>query len=98
MKEIVLTFLVTADPANGNIIGSCPESDTRDAQKAIDQAAAALPAWRSRTGRNRGRLLRRWYDLVMENQEDLATLITLENGKAKADAAGEVLFAASFLE
>ncbi|KGO54793.1 Aldehyde dehydrogenase, C-terminal [Penicillium expansum] len=90
-------FNVT-DPASGKLIGSCPESDTRDALRAIESAAAALPAWRSRTGRNRSRLLRRWYELVMENQEDLATLITWENGKAKADAAGEVLFAASFLE
>ncbi|RAH81527.1 putative succinate-semialdehyde dehydrogenase [Aspergillus japonicus CBS 114.51] len=90
-------FQVT-DPANGNTIGTCPESDSTDAHKAIDAAAAALPAWRSRTGRNRGRILRRWYELVMENQQDLATLITWENGKATPDAAGEVLFAASFLE
>ncbi|KAH1356908.1 hypothetical protein KXX33_006914 [Aspergillus fumigatus] len=86
------------NPANGNVIGSCPESDAKDAQKAIDAAAAALPAWRSLSGRNRGRILRRWYELVLENQEDLATLITMENGKAKSDAVGEVLFAASFLE
>ncbi|KAH8427439.1 NAD-dependent succinate-semialdehyde dehydrogenase [Aspergillus melleus] len=86
------------DPANGSILGSCPESDSKDAQNAIDSAAAALPAWRSRAGRNRGRILRRWYELILENQEDLAKLITLENGKAKPDAAGEVLFAASFLE
>ncbi|KAK1143552.1 hypothetical protein N8T08_006358 [Aspergillus melleus] len=90
-------FEVT-DPANGNVLGSCPESDSKDAQKAIDSAAAALPAWRSRAGRNRGRILRRWYELILENQEDLARLITLENGKANPDAAGEVLFAASFLE
>ncbi|CAI7667021.1 hypothetical protein PCG10_001895 [Penicillium crustosum] len=90
-------FNVT-DPASGKLIGSCPESDTRDAQRAIDSAAAALPSWRSRAGRNRSRILRRWYELVMENQEDLATLITWENGKAKPDATGEVLFAASFLE
>ncbi|CAI7675467.1 unnamed protein product [Penicillium palitans] len=90
-------FNVT-DPASGKLIGSCPESDTRDAQRGIDSAAAALPAWRSRAGRNRSRILRRWYELVMENQEDLATLITWENGKAKPDAAGEVIFAASFLE
>ncbi|OQE42331.1 hypothetical protein PENCOP_c004G08039 [Penicillium coprophilum] len=90
-------FNVT-DPASGKLIGSCPESDTKDAQRAIESAAAALPAWRSRTGRNRSRILRRWYELVMENQEDLATLITWENGKAKPDAATEVLFASSFLE
>ncbi|KAL6357090.1 hypothetical protein LRP88_10708 [Fusarium phalaenopsidis] len=86
------------DPASGALIGSCPESVAQDAEQAIKIAAAALPEWRSRTGRNRSRILRRWYDLVIENKEDLATLITWENGKAGPDAAGEVLFAASFLE
>ncbi|XRM42614.1 hypothetical protein ABZX51_005824 [Aspergillus tubingensis] len=90
-------FSVT-DPATGATLGSCPESDSKDTQNAIESAAAAMPAWRSRSGRNRGRILRRWYELIMENQEDLATLITSENGKAKPDATGEVLFAASFLE
>ena len=87
-----------SDPANGNVIGTCSESDSKDTQKAIDTTAAALPAWRSRAGRDRGRLLRRLYELIMGNQQDLATLVTLENGKVKADAAGEALFAASFLE
>lgn len=57
-----------------------------------------MPGWRNRSGRERSRILRRWYDLIMENREDLATLISWENGKAKADAAGEVVFASSFLE
>ncbi|KAI8275144.1 Glutarate-semialdehyde dehydrogenase DavD [Colletotrichum sp. SAR 10_98] len=91
------TFNVT-DPATGELIGSCPESVSEDAERAILSAATALPAWRSRSGRDRARILRRWYDLIMENKTDLATLITWENGKAKADAAGEVVFAASFLE
>ncbi|PWY80867.1 succinic semialdehyde dehydrogenase [Aspergillus sclerotioniger CBS 115572] len=86
------------DPASGNILGSCPESGSVDAEKAIRVASAALPSWRSRTGRNRSRILRRWYELILENKEDLSRLITLENGKAKADATGEVLLAASFLE
>ncbi|RHZ60124.1 NAD-dependent succinate-semialdehyde dehydrogenase [Aspergillus thermomutatus] len=90
-------FNVT-DPATGNVIGSCPESASEDVETAIKSAAAALPAWRSRTGRDRGRILRRWFELIMENKDDLATLITLENGKAKPDATGEVLFAASFFE
>ncbi|KAJ5728378.1 hypothetical protein N7493_004708 [Penicillium malachiteum] len=86
------------DPANGNLIGSCPESVDQDAEIAINVAASALPTWRARTGRDRSRILRRWYELVQENKEDLATLITWENGKAGPDAAGEVQFAASFLE
>ncbi|KAL4909137.1 hypothetical protein BDW74DRAFT_174348 [Aspergillus multicolor] len=85
------------DPATGNIIGTCPESASTDTQRVIHSAAAALPAWRFRAGRNRGRILRRWYELILK-QQDLATLITLENGKAKSDAEGKVLFAASFLE
>ncbi|KAI0536729.1 Aldehyde/histidinol dehydrogenase [Xylaria digitata] len=90
-------FNVT-DPATGELIGSCPESTAQDAEKAIASAAAALPAWRSRTGRDRSRILRRWYDLVMQNQHDLGTLTSWENGKAKPDADGEVIFASSFLE
>lgn len=86
------------DPATGALIGSCPESTAKDAEEAIRAAAIALPLWRSRTGRERARILRRWYDLVMENKDDLATIITWENGKAKPDAVGEVVFAASFLE
>ncbi|KAF5641928.1 succinate-semialdehyde dehydrogenase [Fusarium sp. NRRL 25303] len=86
------------DPATGSTIGSCPESTPEDAERAIQAASAALPVWRSATGRDRSRILRQWYELVLENRDDLATLITLENGKSKADAVGEVLFAASFIE
>ncbi|BCS19844.1 NAD-dependent succinate-semialdehyde dehydrogenase [Aspergillus puulaauensis] len=86
------------DPASGSLIGTCPESTPQDAEQAIRAAAAALPVWRTRTGRDRSRILRKWYELVIQNKEDLATLITWENGKARPDAAGEVLFAASFLE
>ncbi|KAF2754445.1 succinate-semialdehyde dehydrogenase [Pseudovirgaria hyperparasitica] len=91
------TFNVT-DPATGLHIGTCPESTVEDAQHAVDAAAAAFPAWRSKSGRERGRVIRRWYELVLENKGDIATLITWENGKARVDAAGEVVFAASFLE
>lgn len=90
--------LTTADPATEQLIGSCPESTEQDALSAIAAAARAMPAWRTLTGRERARLLRRWFDLVLENRDDLATLIGWENGKARADAMGEVLFAASFLE
>ncbi|KXJ84648.1 putative betaine-aldehyde dehydrogenase, partial [Microdochium bolleyi] len=80
-----------SDPATGELIGSCPESNAEDAHKAIKAAAVALPKWRSLSGRERSRILRRWYELVMENREDLAVLISWENGKARTDAAGEVL-------
>lgn len=80
------------------MLGSCPESDVEDVQEAIKCAAAALPHWRVQTNRTRSRILRRWHDLVQANSADLAKLITLENGKAKPDASGEVAFANSFLE
>ncbi|RBA11008.1 succinate-semialdehyde dehydrogenase [Fusarium proliferatum] len=86
------------DPATGALIGTCPESVPQDVEDAVKVASRALPAWRSRSGRDRSRILRRWYELVLENREDLAALITWENGKAYVDAAGEVMFAACFLE
>ena len=86
------------DPATSEVIGTCPESDVVDVERAIDSASTALPAWKSRTGRARGRILRRWYTLIDENKADLAKLIMMENGKASGDAYGEVDFANSFLE
>ena len=80
------------------VIGSCPEFSTEDAQKAIDAAIAAFPSYRKTLARERARMLRRWYQLMMDNAEDLATLVTWENGKPFADAKGEVNYAASFLE
>ena len=84
--------------ATGAQLAQCPESTPQDAEAAIKAAATAFPLWRSRSGRERGRILRRWYELVIENKSDLATLIMLENGKARPDAEGEVMFAAGFLE
>ncbi|KAI1175580.1 Aldehyde/histidinol dehydrogenase [Nemania sp. FL0916] len=86
------------DPATGKLVGTCPEFDTKDTEKAIAAAAEAFKSFRTKTGRERSKLLRQWYDLVMENSEDLARLITLENGKPFADAKGEVNYAASFFE
>jgi succinate-semialdehyde dehydrogenase/glutarate-semialdehyde dehydrogenase len=75
-----------------------PEMDTADTEAAIAAAQAALPSFRKTTGRERARMLRKWYQLMMENQEDLAKLITWENGKPMADARGEVAYAAGFFE
>ncbi|KAI8951878.1 Aldehyde/histidinol dehydrogenase [Xylaria longipes] len=86
------------DPATGKLIGTCPEFDAKDTEKAIAAAAEAFKSFRTKTGRERSKLLRKWYDLVMENSEDLARLITLENGKPFADAQGEVNYAAQFFE
>lgn len=95
---LVLTLRRGTDPATSSVNGTCPESGVEDVERAIRSANAALPAWRSQTGRARGRILRRWHELINQNKDDLATLIMMENGKAKADAYGEVDFANSFLE
>ena len=86
------------DPATGQLIGTCPEFDAQDTEKAVAAAAVAFEEFRHRTGRERSKLLRRWYELMVENAEDLATLITWENGKPTADAKGEVTYAANFFE
>lgn len=80
------------------MIGTCPEFDAEDTKVAIKHAAAAFDTFRHKTGRQRSKLLRKWYDLMVENADDLATLITWENGKPAADAKGEVTYAANFFE
>ncbi|KAL0935944.1 succinate-semialdehyde dehydrogenase [Colletotrichum truncatum] len=86
------------NPATEELIGSCPESNTDDLNKAIDAAAKAFPLWKSQSGRQRGRIIKRIFELLVENKEDLGKINTAENGKAKGDAEGESLFAASFFE
>ncbi|KAF2823366.1 succinate-semialdehyde dehydrogenase-like protein [Ophiobolus disseminans] len=86
------------DPATGDLIGTQPEMDRADTEAAIAAAAAALPAFRKLTGRERSRMLRKWYQLMIDNADDLAKLITWENGKPFADAKGEVTYAAGFFE
>lgn len=86
------------NPASESLIGTCPESDREDINAAIQAAAKAFPTWRSQSGRQRARILRRLFDLVVENKEDIGRIITAENGKAKGDAEGEALFAAGFFE
>ncbi|RYP25571.1 hypothetical protein DL768_011448 [Monosporascus sp. mg162] len=86
------------DPSTGELIGRCPEFDVKDTEKAITAAAAAFESFRTKTGREKSKLLRKWYDLTVENAEDLATLITWENGKPLTDAKGEVTYAANFFE
>lgn len=86
------------DPASGKPIGTVPEMDRADTEAAIAAAAAALPSFRKTTGRERSRMLRKWYQLMIDNADDLAKLITWENGKPMADAKGEVTYAANFFE
>lgn len=86
------------DPSTHKRIGSMPEMNKEDADLAIQAAADALSSFRKTTGRQRAKMLRKWYDLVIENSEDIAKLITWENGKPFTDAKGEVVYAASFFE
>ncbi len=86
------------NPADGEIIGTVPRLGRAETRQAIDAAAAALPEWRARTGKERAVILRRWFDLLMANQDDLATLMTLEQGKPLAESKTEVAYGAAFLE
>src|ERR1700690_4425698 len=86
------------DPATGEIIGSVPKMGAGQTRQAIEAAARAFPAWRSRTAKERALVLRRWFDLMVANQDDLAHLMTLEQGKPLTESRGEVMYAASFLE
>ncbi|MDQ7987984.1 NADP-dependent succinate-semialdehyde dehydrogenase [Pseudomonas sp. G34] len=91
------TIKVT-NPATGEVIGSVPKMGAAETRRAIEAADKALPAWRALTAKERSAKLRRWYELMLENQEDLARLMTIEQGKPLAEAKGEIAYAASFIE
>jgi succinate-semialdehyde dehydrogenase / glutarate-semialdehyde dehydrogenase len=86
------------NPATGAIIGTVPRMGAPETRLAIEAAAHAFPAWRKKTAKERAVVLRRWFDLMLGNQEDLARLMTLEQGKPIGESRGEVAYAASFLE
>ncbi len=86
------------DPASGEIIGVVPRFGSAETRRAIEAADAALPAWRARTARDRAAIVHRWFELMMAHQEDLATLMTREQGKPLTESRGEVAYAAGFLE
>ncbi len=86
------------DPATGQKLADVANLNAKDAQAAIDAANAAWPAWRSKTGKERSIILRKWFDLLMANQEDLGRIMTAEQGKPFAEAKGEVAYGASFVE
>ena len=90
-------FAVT-NPANGELIAEVASLGRVETARAIDAAQAALPAWRARTAKERSTILRRWYDLIMANQEDLARLLSWEQGKPLAESRGEIAYGASFIE
>ncbi len=86
------------NPATAATLGAVPNMGTGETRRAIAAAAAALPPWAARTAKERAVLMRRWFDLMLANQDDLAVLMTAEQGKPLAESKGEIAYAASFIE
>jgi succinate-semialdehyde dehydrogenase/glutarate-semialdehyde dehydrogenase len=86
------------NPATGKIIGRIPKLSAAETRRAVAAADHAFPPWSKKTAKERAAILRRWFDLMVENQEDLARLMTIEQGKPLAESRGEVAYAAAFLE
>jgi len=86
------------NPATGRPLGSVPDMGAAETRRAIEAANAALPAWRALPAKERSKILRRWYDLIMASADDLALLLTAEQGKPLAEAKGEITYGASFVE
>ena len=86
------------NPATGDVVARVPSLGAAETRRAIDAAAEAMPAWAARTAKERAAVLRRWFDLIVANQDDLATIMTAEQGKPLAEAKGEIVYAASFIE
>ncbi|MGH8706847.1 MAG: NAD-dependent succinate-semialdehyde dehydrogenase [Burkholderiales bacterium] len=91
------TFAVR-NPANGDQLGSVPDMGAAETKKAIAAAQSALPAWRAKTGKERAAILRKWNDLILANVEDLALILTSEQGKPLAESKGEVTIGAAYVE
>jgi len=96
-REGARRFAVT-NPATGETLAEVPDLDAEEAREAVSAASAAWPAWKRRTAKERAILLRAWFDAIMANQEALARLMTLEQGKPLAESRGEVAYGASFVE
>ncbi len=90
--------LSVANPATGQQLGKVPNMGAAETRRAIEAAERAWPAWRAKTAKERAACLRRWFELMMANQEDLAQILTAEQGKPLAEARGEIAYGASFIE
>lgn len=91
------TFAVT-NPASGVVLAECASCGTAETRRAIEAAAKAFQTWRETTAKERASILRKWFNLMMENQEDLARILTAEQGKPLAEARGEIAYGASYIE
>ena len=90
---------ITVDnPSTGDVVGTVPSMGANETRRAIEAANAAWPAWRAKTAKERATILRKWFELMMANQEDLATIMTAEQGKPMTESRGEIAYAASFIE
>ena len=87
-----------SNPANGEIICSIDGANADDTTAAVDAAVVAMPKWRAKTAKERATILRRWFDLIMQNQDDLAAILTAEQGKPFAEAKGEIAYGANYIE
>jgi succinate-semialdehyde dehydrogenase/glutarate-semialdehyde dehydrogenase len=90
--------LEVVDPADGLPLGSVASATRDDVRRAIDAAASALPAWSALSAKERSAILRRWFDLMVESADDLAVILTAEQGKPLAEAKGEILYGAAFVD
>ena len=86
------------NPATNEMIANVANLDANEAEQAIAAAAGALPAWSAKTGKERSAIMRKWFDLIIANTQDLALLMTLEQGKPLVESIGEVAYGASFVE
>jgi succinate-semialdehyde dehydrogenase/glutarate-semialdehyde dehydrogenase len=90
--------LAVINPASGQTLGTVPDLGAAETRRAIQAAERAWPAWRAKTAKERAVILRKWFDLMMASQDDLAQLLTAEQGKPLAEARGEIAYGASFIE
>ncbi len=86
------------NPADNSLIGTVPAMGADETRRAIEAANRAYPAWRAKTAKERSKILRKWFELMMENQEDLAMIMTAEQGKPMAESRGEIVYGGSFVE
>ncbi|NNH33964.1 aldehyde dehydrogenase family protein, partial [Rhizobium sp. SEMIA 4085] len=86
------------NPADGSVVASVPRMGAGETQRAIESAEQAQSGWRALSGKQRAAVLRKWFELLIENQDDLAAIMTAEQGKPLPEARGEIAYAASYIE
>ena len=91
-------IIPVTNPATGDVLGSVPKLGVAETRRAIEAAQRAFPEWQAKTAKERSAILRQWFNLMLEQQEDLAILMTLEQGKPLAESRGEIVYAGSFIE